>query len=227
MSNNMIRFIGDVHGKYRAYKRAIAAVPRSIQVGDMGVGFRRTSAARYGEPLANPPHYAMVRGDHRFIRGNHDNPSACRTQSQWIPDGHYEDDMMFVGGAVSVDRDQRTEGYDWWPDEELSEAELQRIFALYRAREPRIMVTHDCPEKIVGILLKKFPMLGTAKIDIYSRTRLALQEMWSAHRPKLWIFGHYHVSFEQVLHHGNSKTGTRFICLAELEHRDIDIHRSP
>jgi len=67
--SNVIRFIGDVHGKYRPYKRAIAGVPRSIQVGDMGVGFRRTSPARYGDPSANPPHYAMARGDHRFIRG--------------------------------------------------------------------------------------------------------------------------------------------------------------
>lgn len=223
--SNVIRFIGDVHGKYGPYKRTIAAVPRSIQVGDIGVGFRRTSAARHGEPSANPPHYAMVRGDHRFIRGNHDNPTACRTQSQWIPDGHYEDDMMFVGGAVSVDRDQRTEGYDWWPDEELSESELQRIFAVYRAKKPRIMVTHDCPDEVAGILHAKFPALGTAKRDLFSRTRLALQDMWAADPPELWIFGHYHVGFEQVIHRGEAST--RFICLAELESRDIDVGRPP
>lgn len=225
--SSLIRFIGDVHGKYDAYKRAIAAVPRSIQVGDMGVGFRHARGARLGEPAANPPHYAMVRGDHRFIRGNHDNPTACRTQSQWIPDGHCEDAMMFVGGAVSIDKDQRTEGYDWWPDEELSEAELQNIGSNYLARKPRIMVTHDCPEEVAAILLAKFAILGTAKRDLFSRTRVALQEMWAAHPPELWIFGHYHVSFEQVLHHGDSEAGTRFICLAELECRDIDAGGPP
>jgi hypothetical protein len=223
MMPKVVRFIGDVHGKYGAYKNAIAAVPRSIQVGDMGVGFRHASGARYGEPAANPPHYAMVRGDHRFIRENHDNPAACRTQSQWIPDGHYKDGMMFVGGAVSIDKDQRIDGYDWWKEEELNHAELRNIFASYLTRKPHIMVTHDCPEEVASILLDNFPKLGTARRDFISRTRLAFQEMWLAHSPELWIFGHYHVSFDHMIHHANSDTSTRFICLAELERRDIDI----
>jgi hypothetical protein len=33
--------IGDVHGRFRAYKRIIKSAPASIQVGDMGVGFAR------------------------------------------------------------------------------------------------------------------------------------------------------------------------------------------
>jgi hypothetical protein len=46
--------------------------------------------------------------------------------------------------------------------------------------------------------------------------------MWSAHAPDLWIFGHYHASFDHVLH-GGREAGTRFISLAELEYRDIDL----
>jgi hypothetical protein len=220
----MVRFIGDVHGKYGPYKRAIAGVSRSIQVGDMGVGFRRTSAMRYGEPAPNPPHYAMVSGDHRFIRGNHDNPAACRKQSQWIPDGHYEDGMMFIGGAASVDKNQRTVDYDWWPDEELSDAELNALIEVYIERKPNVMVTHDCPEQVAIILSARFPILGTAKVDLPSRTRLAFQKMWLAYSPAFWIFGHYHVSFDDILP-GNCETRTRFVCLAELESRDIDINR--
>ena len=190
----------------------------------MGVGFRHTSAARRGEPASNPPNQAMMSGDHRFIRGNHDNPAACRKQSQWIPDGHYESGMMFVGGAISIDKDQRTEGYDWWPDEELSDPELKKLIAVYIERKPRIMVTHDCPEEVASIILTRFPILGTAKLDLPSRTRLAFQEMWSAHPPELWIFGHYHVNFDHILS-GGRETRTQFICLAELESRDIDINR--
>jgi hypothetical protein len=55
-----------------------------------------------------------------------------------------------------------------------------------------------------------------------SRTCRALQEMWSAHAPELWIFGHYHISFDHLLHR-NRETGCRFIGLAELEYRDIDL----
>ena len=66
----------------------------------MGVGFRKF-----------PPHLRtlMVEGGHRFIRGNHDNPDACRREGQWIKDGTVEDDVMFVGGALSVDRRWRTD----------------------------------------------------------------------------------------------------------------------
>src|SRR5687767_13552182 len=106
----LIRFIGDVHGKFEQYKRLIKDTTNSIQVGDMGVGFLKTSGPRVGEETGNPPHYAMVRGNHRFIRGNHDSPAACSRHSQFIKDGTVEGNMMFVGGALSVDKHLRQEG---------------------------------------------------------------------------------------------------------------------
>jgi hypothetical protein len=216
-----IRFVGDVHGRFEQYKKIIVGVPRSIQVGDMGVGFRRIGGPRDGD-FYEQPHYAVVHGDHRFIRGNNDSPDACRKLSQWISDGHIEDRVMFVGGALSIDRELRREGYNWWPDEELSAAELNRIVALYVERKPRVMVTHDCPEEVASMVLTRIPLLGPGKRDFPSRTRYAFQAMWSAHAPQIWIFGHYHMSFDQVLH-GGRESGTRFIGLAELEHRDIDL----
>src|SRR5215475_1197882 len=108
----MTFFIGDVHGKFEPYKRLIKDRRDTIQVGDMGVGFQ---GWRNGELvyLTNPPYDRMVEGNHRFIRGNHDNPGVCRQQRQWIADGAVEGDMMFVGGAFSIDREWRTEGLDW------------------------------------------------------------------------------------------------------------------
>lgn len=215
-----IRFIGDVHGKFDRYKKLIADVPRSIQVGDMGVGFRRLNGPRIGEIYSNPPHHAMVKGDHRFIRGNHDSPAACERHSQWIPDGKIESGIMFIGGALSIDRHLRQEGYNWWADEELSVAALNDLVDVYVAAKPRIMVTHECPEDVAVEVAR---VAGGLKLDprFASRTRQALQSMWSAHSPELWIFGHWHVSFDHVLN------GTRFICLAELEHRDIALTPGP
>jgi hypothetical protein len=220
--SEFVRFIGDVHGKYRPYRKIIADVPKSIQVGDMGVGFRYVGGPRDGEFQENPLDYATTQGDHRFIRGNHDNPAACRRQSQWIPDGTFENGMMFVGGAISIDRDMRKEGFTWWPDEELSKDALKQTVASYIERKPRIMVTHDCPEEVASILLTRVPILGPEKLNLLSRTRLAFQEMWAAHAPGLWIFGHYHMSFDHILH-GGREVGTHFICLAELEYRDIAV----
>jgi hypothetical protein len=209
------RFIGDVHGKFAPYKRIIEGCRNSVQVGDMGIGFRIF-------PQAKSPHDLMVAGGHRFIRGNHDNPAVCRRNSQCIPNGTIENGIMFIGGGLSIDKEYRIEGYTWWPDEELSADELKRMIALYIERKPRIMVTHDCPEEVASILLTRIPLLGPKKLDFQSRTRQAFQTMWSAHSPELWIFGHYHMSFDHVLR-GGRETGTRFICLAELEFRDVEI----
>lgn len=211
-----IRFIGDVHGRYKGYIHLIKDGPPSIQVGDMGIGFRYESGYREGEPVRNPPHYRMLQGGHRFIRGNHDNPQACANHSQWIKDGHIEDAMMFVGGAVSIDRDFRREGYSWWPDEELSEEVLNGLISKSIMDKPKIMVTHECPQEVAEVMEL---IAGRGKLHPAwpSRTRIAFQQMWSAYSPKLWIFGHWHKSFDKVLR------GTRFICLAELEYKDIDV----
>lgn len=210
-----LRLIGDVHGKWGPYKKIIKDSPPSIQVGDLGLGFRVMGGPSDGQVRSNPPHYAMIQGNHRFIRGNHDNPTACLTQSQWIPDGHYENGMMFVGGAQSVDQAWRTEGYDWWKDEELSIGALNSMVDLYIERRPKIMVTHDCPEDIAEYMAV---MSGRRKNDMKSRTRQAFQAMLSAHSPDLWAFGHWHHNA------AIDWNGTKFVCLAELQYRDLDIN---
>lgn len=207
----MTVFIGDVHGKYRQYKAIIKSCKHSIQVGDMGVGFIKWP---HGELSENPPYDKMVKGDHRFIRGNHDNPNVCAKHSQWIADGNIECGVMFMGGAGSIDAAFRVEGYSWWEDEELSIAELNHFVDVYLETKPCVMVTHDCPEEVAEAMEAHS---GRRKLNIKSRTRQALQSMWSAHSPEIWIYGHWHYSFDQVLR------GTRFVCLAELEARDIDV----
>jgi hypothetical protein len=52
-----MRLIGDIHGKFSQYKRIIKDCQASIQVGDMGVGFRSWP---HGQPSANPPYDAMM-----------------------------------------------------------------------------------------------------------------------------------------------------------------------
>ena len=206
-----MRFIGDVHGKFSGYKNLIRGVPASRQVGDMGVGFRN----HRGEATANPPHDSMKRhGDHRFIRGNHDNPGACRGMELWIPDGTFEESIntFFVGGAASVDRQWRTENYDWWADEELSYAAFQTIIDEYEKIKPRIMVTHDAPDDVVRRLFH-----GHVKFDYPSITRQALNVMWGIHQPELWFFGHYHKRRDWTVEN------TRFICLTELDWADVDM----
>lgn len=195
-----MRYIGDVHGKFDDYELLISEVPESIQIGDLGVGF-------VNHP--NPSQEKMVEHNARFIRGNHDNPRSCRGHSQWIADGMVEGKTMFVGGATSIDKAWRVEGVSWWADEELSQAEFGDIMDTYIDVKPRVMVTHECPEEVAMALM------GRTKLDFPSITRQAFQHMWSAHSPELWVFGHWHQSFDKTYR------GTRFICLDELEVLDL------
>ena len=208
-----LRIIGDVHGKFKPYRNIIRDAPFSIQVGDMGVGFR---GYRHGElvHLTNPPFDAMSEGRHLFIRGNHDNPEVCKRQRYWIPDGSTVDGVYCLGGAVSIDRAYRTEGLDWWPDEELSYAELEAHIDAYAAIKPDVVITHDCPQSIANEILAAFNM---RKIEDGSRTRVALERMLAIHQPRLWFFGHWHVSLRF------QRGRTTFQCLNELEHVDVDI----
>lgn len=206
-------FIGDVHGDDIEYQAILKQCARSIQVGDLGVGFRFGSGPHDFYP---DPSWALreAGGDHRFIRGNHDSPAACRRHPKWIPDGHVEGDMMFVGGALSIDRAYRTEGRDWWPDEELGIAELNGFVDKFARIKPRVMVTHECPESVADAIMASH---NRTKINLPSRTRQAFQSMFERHQPDLWIHGHWHVSFDGAIE------GTRFVCLAELEARTFDV----
>lgn len=218
------RFIGDVHGKFGRYKTILNSPHKTIQVGDLGVGFRSHVTGGW---TSNPPFDTMVEKDARFIRGNHDNPECCRQHKRWIPDGQVEDNMMFIGGALSIDRAMRVEGYSWWPDEELSRDELNRMIDIYEHARPEIMVTHECPESIAAMIVAGMRDLrsGSAmKMDprFASRTRMAFEAMRQhrSFRPKLWLFGHWHLPFDRVV------DGTRFICLPELACLDVDTEKA-
>jgi predicted phosphodiesterase len=198
-------FIGDIHGKWDRYIDIIDTLDNSIQVGDFGVGFQN-------EIPLNSFEEKMKKGNHRFIRGNHDNPAECYRHPQWIPDGSYdsENGIFYMGGALSIDRGRRIRDVNWWENEELSTYELGQCIDEYVATKPRIVVTHDCPETVA---LESFSWYYGEQ----TRTKQALQHMFEFHQPEIWIFGHWHSSLDYV------KNGTRFICLNELETLELEI----
>lgn len=206
-----IRFIGDVHGKWTRYKKLIKDAPRSIQVGDFGIGFYNPRTETY----SRPPHDTMAKGDHKFIRGNHDNPAQCRSHPFWLKDGSFIDDSIFcIGGALSIDKHLRTEGWDWWADEELCYAEFLELIQVYEEAKPKVIVTHECPETVVNHVLKK---KGKYKYDYPSITRQCLDNLLHIHKPDLWIHGHWHLDHHTVF------DGVEFIGLGELSYVDLEV----
>jgi hypothetical protein len=41
--------------------------------------------------------------------------------------------------------------------------------------------------------------------------------MFELHQPKLWVFGHYHTDYDEVIQ------GTRFVCVNKDIYRDLEI----
>lgn len=202
---NKKRIIGDIHGNVYEYLTLIQGSPLpTIQVGDFGYG----------------PHWVTVNpisidesDNHRFIRGNHDDPAICHAQHNFIPDGTVEDNIGYVGGATSIDKMYRTEGVSWWPDEECSVAELNRILDDFVEKKPEVIISHECPEFVSNAICEAY---GKRKYDDPSATRQMLEQIYYHYKPKLHIFGHWHLDFDWCYQ------GTRFICLPELAYIDID-----
>jgi hypothetical protein len=193
------KFIGDCHGKV---DRLLGHLKRSedlkiIQLGDMGLGFR-------GVELPNLHH------DFGFIRGNHDAPDLCRMHSNYIGDFGLWHGVFCIGGAYSIDWKWREPGKSWWPDEELSEQQLDRCLELYCQVKPRIVASHEAPQSIGEMLLKDVGFRPERWGSTESRTAKMLQRMLNHHQPEHWYFGHYHRNWAVAL------GGTHFQCLGEL-----------
>lgn len=204
--------IGDIHGKWEEYARTLEVYmpERSVQLGDYGIGFKGENPERLEQVRYAMDHFGT---DNRYIRGNHDNLSACVEDPRWIRDATFEDEtgIFYLGGAWSIDRGWRIEGANWWADEELSMDELYAAIDVYEAAKPRVVLTHECPEDIIGYMCPWY------RRDYPSRTRDALGSMWSIHKPELWVFGHWHTSVTA------SFEGCQFTCLNELETMMIDV----
>ena len=208
-------FIGDVHGDFPKYKWLLDQDPLpesfchhtgayeaieldgidcSLQVGYLGL------FSKYHDNL-------VLDSEHRFFRGNHDNPHMCQKHPNYIGDYGYisEMDMFWLGGGFSIDREYRTSGVDWWEGEELKYGELMGVLECYGDSKPKIMVSHECPTCI-----KVEALTNILKIDIMSRTEACLQSMFEIHQPDIWIFGHHHKWVDRKL------DGTRFVGLEEM-----------
>jgi predicted phosphodiesterase len=197
-------FLGDIHGQFHRIEstlRRFEKVPdwkNLYQVGDFGLGFQ------------HPDREPKFMGERvHFIRGNHDDPKRCGAHPNYLGDYGYQKGIFYVGGAWSIDWACRMIGRDWWPDEELSLPQLNNAIELYRKIKPKVVMSHTCPESIVGLLS------GSHKIYSGQRTEAALQSMLDIHRPETWVFGHWHFPFDRVI------GGTRFVCLMPNEAKII------
>lgn len=193
MEANELMLIGDVHGKLDEYWKLLQGFKgESIQVGDFG--FKKH----------HQWHMENIDSEkHKVLFGNHDSTDFLTTTHSLGNWSYCEKrKLMTVRGAFSIDRINRTEGVDWWANEELNYMEFQEVLDAYIKYKPNVVISHDCPHSV------RHSLFGITDKSITSN---GLEGMFSYHQPKLWVFGHHHQSKDVNI------KGTRFICLAELE----------
>lgn len=197
--------IGDVHGKIPAYNQLIAGLDYSLQLGDMSF--------RYDQIQAGP--------NHKFFGGNHDNYDIIHFAPNYIGKRFgtvkLDKEVFIVEGAFSIDIAYRLLEYSknqiksWWPQEELSFEEMNKCLKLYKRVKPDIVVTHTCPTSIEQLIGNPRTLQQYGLDNFTSKTNELLQCMLDVHRPSVWVFGHFHTSWNKSI------GGTEFRCLNELE----------
>lgn len=106
--------------------------------------------------------------------------------------------VLFFGGAESIDIASRTMGFDWFPQEVAKYDDLYRLDKVKGNVD--IVISHTSPSSLEYVNMK-FPE------RINDPTRKILNYVLETFKPSLWYFGHYHDSFE-IDHEG-----CHFTCL--------------
>ena len=210
-----IAFMGDLHGNHRYAQKAIHYAANNgadvvIQVGDFGIWSPHNSFVNSVNEAATRHNLQVffVDGNHEDhpwlnaqpiredgFRVLHDNVAHIPRGTIWTWDGVT---FMGLGGAHSVDRQWRTPGVSWFPEETLTYG--QAFEAGTTPHNIDIMVTHDCPTgvEIPGIEGNPhgFP---AEEIALAEKHRELLGYVVERLQPKILVHGHYHVSYSDML----------------------------
>lgn len=213
-----------------------------LHVGDFGVsgpGYHETAFAKTLQTLTERHKITVL-----FIRGNHDNPDYLDSlpvtlrptdymefdnlaylhenneRIGYMSDGflltHLGRKIMGLGGAVSIDREYRTPGRDWWARETINP--LFRDTAegwVGEADSIDVMITHDAPATAPLQLFPAFEArFKAASAKACQDHRDYLQWIVERIKPQALIHGHYH---RRTTGEGHLADGTTFRCEG-LEH---------
>lgn len=151
--------------------------------------------------------------DIRFIDGNHDNPDLLHPDTPhpvrisdnvtYMPRGTRARlagaELVFLGGASSIDKHWRTEGLNWWPDENITETQTDR--AITAATNPDhppidILVTHETTTEAFDALSKDSAHASRKAGEPAGETNRAhLARLRDATAPRVHVHGHHHTRF--------------------------------
>ncbi|PTT70194.1 metallophosphoesterase family protein [Arthrobacter sp. HMWF013] len=213
--------VGDVHGDIQWLRDVAVSCAREnvrtiLQVGDLGLDWPGRNRARLEtrlERLLAAEGMTMV-----TCGGNHDNwdtlsslpvqpdgLATWRPHIRFLPRGRRATieglTVGALGGAFSLDGPPlRTEGKDWWANEEPTPEEALNLVA---GGHVDILLTHDVP---AGVPMKSEMDLPADVLARANQTREIIQMVVDELKPGHVFCGHWHV---QVTHELQHPTGER------------------
>ncbi len=108
-----------------------------------------------------------------------------------LPDGRR---VLFMGGALSTDKEYRKYRYDWYPEETITQADIYNL----PDTNIDIVVSHTSPGYFKPDLnegVDDWRLNDPFWIEKFrDPSCIALDTVWEQYRPKLWFFGHYHLN---------------------------------
>jgi hypothetical protein len=103
--------------------------------------------------------------------------------------------VLFVGGAVSIDRSLRTEGHDWFAAEALTPEQADLAIAQGPAD---LMLTHDCPRETGGTALNRIAAeWGTQAAEDSLANHTLISRVMAACGARRLVHGHLHRRYDE------------------------------
>lgn len=214
--SELVAFAGDWHGSTSwalsmLHSIELRGIQNVVQVGDFGLlpGSERF-LDRLQERLSRSGQIVW------WLPGNHDDPhvaerwpmeadgtQAVRPNIRHMPRGHRWtwDGITYlaVGGAISVNRHNLTRDFDWWPEEAISDEDVERAIA---GGPVDALVSHDAPTVVPRLdeflSRSRWTPPTDVEVDVLLNRR-RLRTVVDAVKPELLVHGHYHHRYEDEL----------------------------
>src|SRR5580658_1383734 len=204
---------GDTEWATRAVRKISALLPANgprviVHLGDFGIwpgpGGQGYLARLDAALAAADAELWFVDGNHEdftLLAGLRPGPDgrAQVTERIWhLPRGHrwrwHGRDWLALGGAVSLDRAVRTEGVNWWPEEEITRRQAASVI---EAGGADVMVTHECPAGVEHAFPPPPSSWAPADLRRSDAHRGLLREVVLAVGPRWLMHGHLHLSYQR------------------------------
>lgn len=202
----IVAFIGDTHANLSRMRRILGklhndGITTAIQVGDFGYWPNDRVGRRF---LKETSEGLASKGiTLHWVDGNHEDHQSLPHDSEeevelypniiWHPRGSTSEmggrRILWMGGAVSVDKPHRTPWLDWFPTEVPNFVQWDRAMAQGWVD---IIVAHDAP--LEAELKGGFPehMIRPDLLQAGHQMRKGLSELVEATTPALYVHGHWH-----------------------------------